>query len=150
MEATPKNVAQLEVELETFAANKQSLEEERDTLKALLQTLRAQWKLVEERQVRQGTLAQLEQDRARIDELGRAVELGKRAAQVLPVLDQAAAKLSAWQTYERKPVTCSKNLKVLRKSHRTRRTNSQERRSEPILFPRGDRAKGNFWEFDRF
>jgi exonuclease SbcC len=61
--ATQQNVSRLEVELETFAANKQSLAEERDTLKASLDTLRAQWKLVEERQVRRTTLAQLEQNR---------------------------------------------------------------------------------------
>jgi len=100
-EATQQNVSRLEVELETFAANKQSLAEKRDTLKASLDTLRAQWKLVEERQVRRMTLAQLQQNRPQIDQLRRAVELGKRAAQVLPVLDQAATKLMVWQACEK-------------------------------------------------
>jgi exonuclease SbcC len=100
-DATQQNVSWLEVELETLTARKQSLTEERESLKALLDTLRAQWRLVEERQHRRRTLEQLEQDRARIDELRRGVELGKRAAQVLPVLEQAAAKLKAWRACEK-------------------------------------------------
>ena len=100
-EATQQNVSRLEVELETLTQRRQSLAEERDTLKTSLENLRAQWKLVEERRLRRTTLGQLEQDRPRIDELRQAVELGKQAAQVLPVLDQAAAKVKAWQACEK-------------------------------------------------
>ncbi len=100
-EATRQNVSRLEAELETQAAKKQSLANDRDVLKASLETVRAHWKLVEERQNRRKTLGQLEQDRPRIDKLRKAVELGKRAAQVLPVLNQAAAKLKAWQACEK-------------------------------------------------
>jgi len=114
-EATQHNVSRLEIEIETLAARKQSLAEERDTLKASLETLRAQWKLVEERQLRRKTLAQLEQDRARIDELRRGVELGKRAAQVLPVLEQAAAKLKAWRACEKEAGDLQQELELAQK-----------------------------------
>ncbi len=110
-EATQQNVSRLEAELETQAARKQSLASDRDALKASLETIRAQWKQVEDRQNRRKTLGHLEQDRPRIDKLRKAVELGKRAAQVLPVLDRAAAKLTAWQTCEKEAGELQQELK---------------------------------------
>jgi exonuclease SbcC len=114
-EATKQNVSRLQVELETLAANKQSLAEERDTLKALLEKLRAQWTLVKERQDRRRALEELEKDRLRIDQLRQAVDLGRMAAHVIPVLDQAAAKLKAWQTYEKEASDLQQELEGAKK-----------------------------------
>jgi exonuclease SbcC len=119
-EATQQNVSRLEVELETLTERKQFLAEERDTLKTSLENVRAQWKLVEERLLRRTTLGQLEQDRPRIDQLRRAVELGKQAAQVLPLLDQAAAKLRAWQACEKEDGELQQELEGAQKIAHTR------------------------------
>jgi exonuclease SbcC len=134
-EATQPNVSRLEVKLEALAANKQSLAEERDTLKAFLEKLRAQWTLVKERQDRRSALEELEKDRPRIDQLRQAVDLGKRATHVIPVLDHAAAKLKAWQTCEEEAGDLQQKLEGAQRTAQGRELELSEARTKADTLP---------------
>lgn len=99
-QATPHNVLKAELELEDLKKRCEIATRHRDECREVLTTMRAQWKLVEECQLRQTRLQKLGEDQARIDQLMQAIERAKRAAEVAPVLKQAAARFESCQTAE--------------------------------------------------
>jgi exonuclease SbcC len=96
-EATVHKVAELEKELISLAEERDAADRLLSSLRQSLDTLRALWSKCQERESRRGSLHTLNRDRPKIEQLRSAIDRAKRAADVLPTLDEAAIKSNAWK-----------------------------------------------------